>query len=257
MAAYVAVDTVRNETVVSFRGTNNWRSVFADIKFPKIDCSLVEGCKVHSGFAQSWDEIKSEITKAVNDARKENPSYKLVITGHSLGGAVATLASAYYRKDDIPLDVYTYGSPRVGNDKFADFVSNQKGPHWRVTHGNDPIPRLPFADMGFAHTTPEYWVTGGSASDTVDLGRQEYKKSEVKVCHGIFSGKCNSRYTMFNNILSHLAYLGNTDGCADLIFGMRDTTEADVYTFPKDLKEELEQHAKLEQEFLNKKQAGI
>ena len=69
------------------------------------------------------------------------------------------------------LQQYTYGQPRVGNLALADYMTNQ-GNLWRVTHSNDIVPRLPLEAMGYAHASPEYWITSGNdvtvTTDTVD-----------------------------------------------------------------------------------------
>lgn len=71
---------------------------------------------------------------AIAEAIKANPSYSLVVTGHSLGGAVATIAAATLRQYGYPCELYTYGSPRVFNSVGAAFVSTQPGGNVRVTH---------------------------------------------------------------------------------------------------------------------------
>lgn len=57
---------------------------------------------------------------------------------------------------------YTFGAPRTGNQALADYVQKPKenvGGNYRVTHYNDPVPRLPPAMMGFAHYTPEFYIS--------------------------------------------------------------------------------------------------
>ena len=83
---------------------------------------------------------------------------------HSLGGAIATLAAADIRKLDDPwylanTELYTFGSPRVGSDHTARFLSKQSTLSYRVTSQNDPIPHMPFLDFRYWHTQPEYWIS--------------------------------------------------------------------------------------------------
>ena len=59
-------------------------------------CTL---CTAHSGFLDSWNSAKPQIQAAIASARQSFPAYKIVATGHSLGGAVATLAAADLRQD--------------------------------------------------------------------------------------------------------------------------------------------------------------
>ena len=70
---------------------------------------------------------------------------KFRITGHSLGGALATHAAAHLLSQGINVDMlYTFGSPRVGDNKFSTwFDALLKNTKVRVTHGRDPVPHLP------------------------------------------------------------------------------------------------------------------
>ena len=46
------------------------------------------------------------------------------MTGHSLGGALAVMAAAHlHNKYSLVENLYTLGQPRVGNDKFAEFMT--------------------------------------------------------------------------------------------------------------------------------------
>ncbi len=69
------------------------------------------------------------------------------ISGHSLGGALATLAGArlvgegIVRAEQIH-GIYTYGQPRVADEEFAGtYVLTPR--HFRLVHSNDIVPRVP------------------------------------------------------------------------------------------------------------------
>lgn len=158
----------------------------------------------------AWQETSAAVLASVQSARAANPSYRVVATGHSLGGAVATLAAAYLRRSGIPADLYTYGSPRVGNPAFASFVTAQAGAEWRVTHGADPVPRLPPAAWGYQHTVPEYWLGTGGPMTT------NYAAGDVKLCQGLVDAGCNAG-TLGLDIIAHLFYLGDTTACNNLL----------------------------------------
>ncbi|KAJ6440028.1 lipase [Purpureocillium lavendulum] len=207
IAGYVALDHARREIVLSLRGSNNLRNFITDVLFAWQDCDFVRECKVHTGFAKAWEEIADAATRGVNAARSSHRDYKVVITGHSLGGAVATLAGAYLRRQGLAADVYTFGSPRVGNDHFANWMTSQPGNQWRVTHRDDPVPRLPPIFIGYRHISPEYWLAGGR------MDQNDYRIGDVKFCDGIANTGCNGG-TFGLNIISHLHYLGETAGCA-------------------------------------------
>ncbi|KAK8932402.1 Lipase [Metarhizium anisopliae] len=241
IGAYVAIDSIRQEIIFSIRGSNNIRNYITDVIFAWRSCDFAHQCKLHTGFAEAWDEIKDAASTAIKSAREKNPGYKVVITGHSLGGAVAIISTAYLRRDGIPIDLYTYGAPRVGNAKFANWFSSQQGRHWRVTHENDPVPRLPPIFTGYRHVTPEYWLSGGDAFQTV------YDLSEIRVCKGIANIKCNaSRF--ITDIFAHLYYLGYTGGCSASPLRLRDGQQEDP--LPQDLKDRLTAWSQKDQEFV-------
>ncbi|POR31024.1 Lipase [Tolypocladium paradoxum] len=209
VGGYVAVDHARREIVLSVRGSNNIRNFVTDVIFAFQSCDLTNRCKIHAGFAEGWEDIAAAATGAMTTARSANPGYKFIITGHSLGGAVATLATAYLRRNGFAADAYTFGSPRVGNDHFANFMSSQPGGQWRVTHRDDPVPRLPPIFLGYRHVSPEFWLASGKPS------QNDYRISDIKTCPGIANTACNGGTFGFN-VISHLLYLGDTAGCAPL-----------------------------------------
>lgn len=95
----MAVDTVREEIVVAFRGSSDLRNWIADFDFILVPYSECTGCYVHDGFYESWQEIKSYALQYVESAFASYPEYTLVVAGHSLGAAVGTLAVVDFRND--------------------------------------------------------------------------------------------------------------------------------------------------------------
>lgn len=86
-------------------------------------------------------------------------------------------------------DIYTVGSPRVGNLDFAEFVTAQAGAEYRATHYDDPVPRLPPIVLGYFHTSPEYWLEAGPATNT------DYGVADIAVCLGYANTSCNAGTT--------------------------------------------------------------
>ncbi|MCO5550129.1 hypothetical protein L7F22_003610 [Adiantum nelumboides] len=100
---------------------------------------------------------------------KENPKAQLVMTGHSLGGALAALFAALILYDNVQegkdkkvlverlAAVYTFGQPRIGDEVFASFMDRtlekHKMQYYRVVYAYDLVPRVPFDDriFGFKH----------------------------------------------------------------------------------------------------------
>ena len=225
---FVAIDPVNSLIVVALQGSDSIVDYIDDILFLYTSCDLVPGCKVHTGFWNNWNASKSTIFSAVATATASYPSYNLVITGHSLGAAVATIAAAYLRQNGYPCDLYTYGSPRVGNGIFADFVTNQTGVTARITHLDDPVPRLPPLLTGYRHTSPEYWLSDGTA--TTD----NYNISDIKICLGDKNTNCNAGQGGLDTT-AHSHYFELITACAPpLSLGKRDdsfTWQTQLETF--------------------------
>ncbi|KPV41859.1 lipase [Thiohalorhabdus denitrificans] len=121
--------------ILAFRGTEmEVADIFADIKADLR--SAPGGGRVHRGFLEAFERVKEPISRALD--RHAGPP--LYITGHSLGGALATLATRYLEKDGTGA-CYTFGGPRVGD---RDFFSGIKTPVYRVVNAADGVPRVPF-----------------------------------------------------------------------------------------------------------------
>ncbi|KAI8946218.1 extracellular lipase [Xylaria longipes] len=217
---FVSTDAKNQVIVASVRGSHSLRNWITDLTFIQKGCSLVSGCLVHSGFATAWDEISDTVIGAVQAAKSANPSYKIVFTGHSLGAAVSSLGAAYARQQGLAIDIINYGSPRVGNAAFAQFLSDQPGVEYRVTHLDDPVPRLPPIVLNYAHTTPEYWLSDGNSFTT------NYGVNDIKVCTGVTSLGCNAA-TLGLNIVSHLFYLDPISGCSPIEIALKKRQDED------------------------------
>jgi triacylglycerol lipase len=95
--------------------------------------------RVHLGFAEAATQLWPEIRRLLGDPSRVMP---LWVTGHSLGGAMATLASVRLMSEGYDVRaVYTYGSPRVGDRDFRDCYEL---PNYRFVNHNDLVPHLPF-----------------------------------------------------------------------------------------------------------------
>ena len=72
-------------------------------------CPVV--CLAHSGFWNTWQQSSDDIIKALLPVVRANPQNQLIVTGHSLGGALATLAATVLRGKpyNLELDLYTFG----------------------------------------------------------------------------------------------------------------------------------------------------
>lgn len=116
--------------------------------------------KAHKGFHEAYEVLQPFVVKYL--ARFRTNNQRVVVCGHSLGGAIALLLAEWIRnKFDDQAILYTFGSPRAGD---ADFVEGAKPlVHHRIVNNNDPVPSVPAAWMD---TKQAVWVTGVAATVT-------------------------------------------------------------------------------------------
>ncbi|CAJ2507435.1 Uu.00g086210.m01.CDS01 [Anthostomella pinea] len=203
---FLSTDDTNELIVVSIRGSSSVRNWITDFVFLQVGCDLVFGCLIHAGFMTAWLEIEEKLLATLATETAAHPSYQIVFTGHSLGAAVATVAAAFARNEGYAIDLYTYGSPRVGNDVFVKSVTDQAGSENRVTHLDDPVPRLPPILLNYRHTSPEYWLSDGTSNTT------DYTAADIKVCDGFANINCNAGTTGLDTD-AHGYYFQVIDGC--------------------------------------------
>ncbi|ROV90666.1 hypothetical protein VPNG_10117 [Cytospora leucostoma] len=207
---FIVADSTAQEIVVSVRGSMSLVSWIGDVIWAHESSSICEGCWAHFGFLYAYHEIASSVNTSLASAIRLFPSYKITVTGHSLGGAVATLLGMHVRDAGHDADIYTYGSPRVGNEALARHITNQPGSNYRVTHLADAVARLPPMQLGFRHTSPEYWLGDGHPR-TVD-----YDAADVVVCKGYYNADCNSGAPWWLvDLTSHFYYLVAISHCGE------------------------------------------
>jgi len=92
---------------------------------------------VHEGFFRQLQLISEQVA----DALPKQGNKPIVVTGHSQGGAVATLATKLLKDQGFPVrESYTFAAPRVGDAAFSRSV---KTPVHRVEFGDDIVPHVP------------------------------------------------------------------------------------------------------------------
>ena len=127
-------------TVLVFRGTeHNIKDYLTDLEFAEL--SMAGNKKeVHAGFTEALDSVWHDM--AAEMATLNSPVF---YTGHSLGAALATLAAARHP----PSAVYTFGSPRVGNQAFIASLHNV--PIYRIVDDEDVMTTVPSEALGYKH----------------------------------------------------------------------------------------------------------
>lgn len=108
---------------------------------------------VHAGFLNSALALLPGVTDWLNSVTAART--RLLICGHSLGGAIANLVAADVRPDSL----VTFGCPRVGDDEFVDFLLNHLHLQiTRVVNCCDVVPTLPPTFMSYEHASDALYL---------------------------------------------------------------------------------------------------
>ena len=116
---------------------------------------------------------------------KIREGYRIIFTGHSLGGAMGsgTLLFALDR-DIISRNVnhpvlITFGQPRTGNDEFCLTLQREAEIIYRHTNTEDPIPQIPLVKNGLRHTMGRIIISGDKSSFHIDTEEYNYDTDSI------------------------------------------------------------------------------
>ena len=142
-----------HDCVIACRGTepNEWNDIRADANAAAVMAETAG--KVHRGFKQEVDDLWPMLETAL--IGNDQP---LWFCGHSLGGAMATICAGrcfLSHIESMPEQLYTYGSPRVGDRRYINYVSLD---HFRFVNNNDVVTRVPPVLLGYRHCGREVYV---------------------------------------------------------------------------------------------------
>jgi hypothetical protein len=134
-----------NDLFLLFRGTTTANKRADWLTDARIGISLSgSGIPVHSGFNHSFSSMLPEIKRFLGEHSQSVQNIHCV--GHSLGGAVATLAADWaVRNTSNKVSLYTFGQPRVGTSIFSNSITKKVGSEniYRAYHRTDPVPMVP------------------------------------------------------------------------------------------------------------------
>ncbi|KAJ1341267.1 hypothetical protein BSLG_004129 [Batrachochytrium salamandrivorans] len=171
---YIAIHSNKRMIVVSLRGTRYLSEWVKNMKFSKVDASHIfksniegfipENVQIHNGFLMIYLQVQQMILRTLKSAAEVYSTYSIHFTGHSLGGALASIAAVdaalvlgeqYARR----MSIHTYGMPRIGNAQWVELFTKMRfSSVSRVVGFSDQIARLPATAMGYAHYGPTYGI---------------------------------------------------------------------------------------------------
>ncbi|KAJ6493900.1 alpha/beta-hydrolase [Mycena vitilis] len=177
---YIAHDQDAQTLVVAHEGTDasNILSIANDAQFglaplnvTRFPESAGKNITVHAGFQDTFERTADSLLAGVLAGLKSTGVKKVLVTGHSLGAAIATMTGAMLKDavdPSVDVTVTGFGLPRGGNQAWADFLDGQVGVTF-VSNQNDPVPTVPPKFLGFQHTAGEIHITDIDDSGVANL----------------------------------------------------------------------------------------
>ncbi len=136
--------TSKQGSIIVFRGSQTSDDWITNLQVRQTDYvrAGVPAGRVHRGFLSFYSNVQAQVQAAT---KLLNPAAPCYLTGHSLGGALATFATSDLALSNLKpqLRLYTYASPRVGNLAFAKFLSGAVPNMYRIFNLADSVPEVP------------------------------------------------------------------------------------------------------------------
>ena len=176
-ADYLCDLTMPGHVFLAVEGTKEKTDWITNLKF------LFRDKDRHRGFKSNAERTLTDFYCAGGTLPEDR---RLVLTGHSLGGATATMLAERLAERFPDLILITFGSPRPGGRKFRERMRHTN--HYRFVHGDDVVPKTPPFLGGYVHTTEEINlldVNDSFADGVTDHNIGDYKNALVKKCTNI------------------------------------------------------------------------
>eukprot|EP00484_Ammonia_sp_Unknown_P024513 CAMPEP_0197026362 /NCGR_PEP_ID=MMETSP1384-20130603/6461_1 /TAXON_ID=29189 /ORGANISM="Ammonia sp." /LENGTH=379 /DNA_ID=CAMNT_0042455007 /DNA_START=32 /DNA_END=1171 /DNA_ORIENTATION=+ len=255
LQAFIGFDGKQSRIVISFRGTHNYEDWITDLEYKQIPYPnpTVADAYVHEGFFNAYSEIReSGLLSSLQTLLSLHPNtHNLLITGHSMGGALAELCALdlvdnNIIADEMEIDIYTFGGPRWANKPLAQYfnaLSNIKQ-NWRIVNDNDPVPIVPgtfLGEYGFFHTTRQVLYTN-------------YSRMQYVVCDASSGEDPSCAYDLWSHdATAHLWYLNVHENCNademnaeyDAYQAVPTVSETPVSSTEEQTNEDVKQHSNL------------
>ncbi len=211
--------------VINFRGSTNnvisWVENCYSAMIPANGTIFIDGNAAEYAFAKDKEAavhagygltivILSDVLKAQIKALNSKGIYDIIITGHSQGGALATMTRAYL--DNMPkgelssknkFKTYSYAQPMSGNKEFAIEYNERfsdKGTSYAIINPQDPVPHMPFnyeEETLITKDKVEDWLFGDNEFNPMDLGKDTF----IRLFEKSFKSYVKNSNTLLNKIL--------------------------------------------------------
>ncbi|TFL16000.1 S8 family serine peptidase [Jannaschia formosa] len=182
------VATSDRAVVVAFRGTDQIGDWWDNVNVPSRPSQIVGG-GVHGGFLNAYDTVRDTVEMALNAADPGGPK-RLWFTGHSLGGALATIAAMHHADRGVT-GLVTFGQPRCFDNAARARIAQVLGARYnRMVNDGDVVARIP-GNLGHAGRLRlldeggpvERDLDGAEAAGDLDAGPPPLPPKEEAILH--------------------------------------------------------------------------
>jgi len=203
---FVANDPVSQSIVVAHEGTDPTQllSDLNDIEIAQVAINTTlfpaatSGTLVHDGFQATQGRTADLILSTVQSALASTGYTDVLVTGHSLGAAIASLDAVMLKMalpSTVNVESVVFGLPRVGNQEWANLVDSMFPMFTHVTNQDDPVPIVPPQSLNFQQPSGEAHITAVNSSGT----------STIEQCPGQENQSCSDANSLLDaSILNHL-----------------------------------------------------
>ncbi|TFL02299.1 alpha/beta-hydrolase [Pterulicium gracile] len=202
---YIAIDRSINSVVVAHQGTErknivsllNNADFFLEPLPPARFPNVPAGAEVHDGFLDTFERTADDVLSFVGQALESSGFTDVLVTGHSLGGAIGMLDSLMIREafPDVKITGTFFGVPRTGNEEFASLIESTFGGSFTtVSNQNDPVPSLPPQLFGYVHANGEVHITK-------DEGELDGSDGGIVRCEGRENENCSAGNSILDTSL--------------------------------------------------------
>ncbi|CAG5102947.1 Oidioi.mRNA.OKI2018_I69.chr1.g542.t1.cds [Oikopleura dioica] len=176
-----AIDDVEGKTyaIVAVAGTVERQDLVQDLKISQVPFEDTEAF-VHSGFYECFEALKPKIERFLDETLEKKPVDEILIVGHSLGGAVASLigASLAPKFEEEDFRVVSVASPKIGNKAFQEFFKQRVKKHLRIRLTSDLIVDFPALLYWFRNSGEDLETTDFPIFDASEFAFGSHKSHD-------------------------------------------------------------------------------
>ena len=183
--------------LLAFRGSDDLKAWQTNLRSRPVPWSGPG--RAHDGFAAAFEEAWPSIGHRID----REDSRPLVITGHSLGGALAVLAGLRSPGSLI----YSFGAPRVGDRRLAAALNREADRFHRYTNYRDPVTLLPPGLLGYRHGGTAYHIAKTGSVGALPAPRSRGRIGSMDQLLGKILKAWNSRKQGLRNDLTDHAII--------------------------------------------------